>query len=278
VPDVHLDREEAMEFSAVQDAAAALAHAYDSGKAIPPIVESHPRATVTDAYRIQQAQVETWARSGEVVRGYKVGLASRALQRQVGVDEPDFGRLTGGMFHLEHMLIPPKRFIQPRVQPGIAFLLERPLQGPGVTVGDAVRAVDCVLPALEIADSRIQDWNVSAVDTIADNASCGGVVLGSTPTLLNKVDLDLRLVGCILFSNGAIAATGAGGAVLGSPLTALIWLANALGALGVTLEPGQVILSGSLTRAIPIAPGDTIVTTLAALGSVTAVLGARFEG
>lgn len=121
-----------------------------------------------------------------------------------------------------------------------------------MTAADAVRAVDFVLPALEIVDSRIADWRISIVDTVADNASSGGVVLGSRPTLLSTVDL--RLAGCTLHSNGALAATGAGGAVLGSPLNALVWLANTVGPLGVSLEPGHVILPGSMTGAIGVSP------------------------
>jgi 2-keto-4-pentenoate hydratase len=174
------------------------------------------------------------------------------------------------MFHLEHAPIPATSFIQPRIEPEIAFVLGRALQGPGVTVADAARAVDCVLPALEIVDSRIQDWKISIVDTIADNASSGGVILGSTPSRLS--DVDLRLAGCVLYCNGQLAATGAGGAVLGSPLNALVWLANTVGPLGVALEPGHVVLPGSMTRAIPVAAGDTVVTKIAGIGSVTTIL------
>lgn len=191
----------------------------------------------------------------------------------MGVDQPDFGHLTAGMFHLEHAPIPATSFIQPRIEPEIAFVLGRRLEGPGVTVADAVRAVDFVLPSLEIVDSRIQDWKISIVDTIADNASSSGVILGSRPSRLS--DVDLRLAGCVLYSNGQVAATGAGGAVLGSPLNALVWLANTVGPLGVALEPGHVVLPGSMTRAIPMAAGDTVTTTIAGIGSVTAILSAE---
>lgn len=258
-----------MDDASVRDAAGALARAYASGTPIRPIVESHPAATLDDAYRIQLAQVRDWARAGEVVKGHKVGLASAAMQRQMGVGQPDYGHLTGGMFHLEHQPIAHGGYLQPRIEPEIAFVLHRELTGPGVTAADAVRAVDFVLPALEIVDSRIADWRISIVDTVADNASSGGVVLGSRPTLLSTVDL--RLAGCTLHSNGALAATGAGGAVLGSPLNALVWLANTVGPLGVSLEPGHVILPGSMTGAIPVSPGDTVVATVAGLGTVTAV-------
>ncbi|WP_020415711.1 2-keto-4-pentenoate hydratase [Amycolatopsis sp. ATCC 39116] len=264
-----------MDDNQVAGAAERLLAAYDTGKPVRPVIEDHPDATIQDAYRIQQHQVRVWTAGGETVRGHKVGLASRAIQRQMGVDQPDFGHLTAGMFHLEHDPIPAATFLQPRIEPEIAFVLGRRLEGPGVTVADAVRAVDCVLPALEIVDSRIQDWRISIVDTIADNASSGGVVLGSTPSRLS--DVDLRMAGCVLYRNGQVAATGAGGAVLGSPLKALVWLANTVGPLGTALEPGHVVLPGSMTRAISIAPGDTVVTSIAGIGSVTAVLSTEEE-
>lgn len=253
----------------LQSAAACLEGAYETGEPVPPLIETYPDATLEDAYRIQQRVVRRWVERGDTVRGHKVGLASAAMQRQMGVDQPDYGHLTASMFHLEHQPIPIERFLQPRIEPEIAFVLGAELRGPGVTVADAARAVDFVLPALEIVDSRIQDWRISIIDTIADNASSGGVVLGSTPTKLG--DVDLRLAGCVLHSGGMVAETGAGGAVLGSPINALVWLANTVGPLGVALQPGHVVLPGSMTKAIPVSPGDTVVATIAGLGSVTAV-------
>lgn len=253
------------------DAARHLASAYATGKPVAPIIEAFPDATVDDAYRIQQAQVADWVAGGDRVRGHKVGLASAAMQRQAGVDRPDYGHLTESMFFLEHEPIPAGTFLQPRIEPEIAFVLKRPLQGPGVTVAEAIAAVDFVLPALEIVDSRVRDWKISIVDTIADNASSGGVVLGSTPVSPHAVDL--RLTGCVLHHGGRIAGTGAGGAVLGSPINSLVWLANTVGPLGIELEAGHVVLPGSMTAAQPMAPGDTFSTTIAGIGSVTAVLG-----
>lgn len=244
--------------------------AYRSREGIAPLTPQHPDATIEDAYRIQQAQVAAWVADGAVVKGHKVGLASLAIQRQMGVHQPDFGTLTQEMFHAEHTPIPADTFMQPRVEPEIAFVLGRRLEGPGVTIADAVRAVDHVLPALEFVDSRIADWQIKIFDTIADNASSGGIVLGSQPRRIE--DLDLRSMGCNLVINGEVVATGAGAAVLGTPLNALVWLANTLGPLGVTLEEGHVVLPGSMTRAYPVAPGDTIVAHMAGLGSVTAVL------
>ena len=141
-----------------------------------------------------------------------------------------------------------------------------------MSVTEAISAVAYVLPALELIDSRIRDWKIGLADTIADNASSGGVVLGGPPTALTGVDL--RLAGCTLHRNGVLAGTGAGGAVLGSPLTSLVWLANTIGEHGVGLEAGQVVLPGSVTAAIPVGAGDTVTATFAGLGRVTARFGA----
>ncbi|MBB4687879.1 2-keto-4-pentenoate hydratase [Amycolatopsis jiangsuensis] len=264
-----------MDATELQDAVARLTRAYQRREPIDPLVKTFPDATPEDAYRVQQDQVRAWVEAGDAVRGHKVGLASAAMQRQMGVDQPDYGHLTGSMFHLEHQPIPTTRFLQPRIEPEIAFVLGSALRGPGVTVADAVRAVDFVLPSLEIVDSRIRDWRITLFDTISDNASSGGVVLGSSPTALGAVDL--RLAGATLHVNGELVATGAGGAVLGSPINALVWLANTVGPLGVTLEPGHVVLPGSMTAAQPVRPGDTVVATMAGLGSVTAVFAPQEE-
>lgn len=252
------------------DAAQHLLGAYGTGKPVAPVTDVFPVAGITDAYRIQQAQVARWVADGGQVCGHKVGLASAAMQRQAGVDQPDYGHLTRSMFYLEHEPIPAHTFLQPRIEPEVAFVLNRPLSGPGLTVAEAVAAIDFVLPSLEIVDSRVRDWNISIVDTIADNASSGGVVLGATPVSPHSVDL--RLTGCVVHYNGAVSATGAGGAVLGSPINSLVWLANTVGPLGIELEPGHIVLPGSMTAAQPMAPGDTVSTTIAGIGSVSALL------
>jgi 2-keto-4-pentenoate hydratase len=252
-----------------REAADLLLAAHVGHEPMPPIVETFPGATVEDAYEIQRLTVAEWQGHGLVVKGHKVGLASAAMQRQMGVRQPDYGHLMSDMFYLEHQPIPLGTFIQPRIEPEVAFVLGRPLRGPGVTVADVVRAVDLVLPSLEVVDSRISDWRVSIVDTIADNASSGGVILGSRAARIE--DLDLRMTGCLLHVNGELVETGGGGAVLGSPLNAVAWLANTVGPLGVTLEPGHVVLPGSMTRAVPVRPGDSVVATMSGLGTVTAV-------
>jgi 2-keto-4-pentenoate hydratase len=250
------------------EAARQLLEAYGSGKPIAPLTTTYDDMTLEDAYAIQLLQMDEFTGGGRTVKGHKVGLTSAAMQRLLGVDEPDFGHLLDDFFYLEHAPIPIGRFLQPRIEPEVAFVLATPLRGPGVTVHEAIAAVDFVLPALEIVDSRIEDWKIGLFDTIADNASSGAVVLGSTPTDLREVDL--RLAGGVMTRNGSVAGTGAGGAVLGSPITALVWLANTLGARGVTLEAGHVILPGSVCAMVPVAAGDTVTATFAGLGSVTA--------
>jgi 2-keto-4-pentenoate hydratase len=259
-----------------EEIAAALLGAYSSREPVEPLTGQYDDLTLEDAYQIQLLQVGRWLAEGARVKGHKVGLTSAAMQRQMGVDSPDYGHLLDRMFWLEHEPIPASRFVQPRVEPEVAFVLARPLQGPGVTVADAIAAVGYVLPALELIDSRIRDWKIGLADTIADNASSGGVVLGSSPAELSAVDL--RLAGCNLHKNGELAGTGACGAVLGSPLRALAWLANTVGARGVELEAGQVILPGSVTASVPVGPGDTVTATFAGLGRVTARFAAGEEG
>jgi 2-keto-4-pentenoate hydratase len=252
------------------EAVDALLAAY-RGQAIDPLTQRFPGLDVDDAYAIQLGQVAAWRKAGAVIKGHKVGLTSAAMRHQLGVDQPDFGHLTGAMFHLDSHPIDTTTFLCPKVEPEIAFILGRPLRGPGVTLAEAGASVEFVSPALEIIDSRIRDWKITLVDTIADNASSGGVVLGGTVAPLSH--LDLRLMGAVLRKNGEVVGTGAGGAVLGSPLNALVWLANVLGERGVGLDAGHVVLPGSITAAVPVAPGDVVSATFAGLGSVTARFG-----
>jgi 2-keto-4-pentenoate hydratase len=254
------------------EAARLLLDAYATGKPIAPLTSTYEGMTLEDAYAVQLLQIDELTGSGRTIKGHKVGLTSAAMQRLVGVEEPDYGHLLDDFFYLEHAPIPLSRFIQPRIEPEVAFVLRRPLRGPGVTVHEAITAIDFVLPALEIVDSRIEAWKIGLFDTIADNASSGAVVLGSRPTALHEVDL--RLAGAVMTRNGLVVGTGAGGAVLGSPLTSLVWLANTVGERGVTLEAGHVILPGSVCAMAPVAAGDTFTATFAGLGTVTA----RFTG
>ncbi|HET9091813.1 MAG TPA: fumarylacetoacetate hydrolase family protein [Acidimicrobiales bacterium] len=256
----------------VSEVAGALATAHERCQPIPPVVETHPEAALEDAYGIQRALVAALTAKGATLKGRKVGLTSAVMQRALSVSEPDFGCLLDTMFHPDGAGVAAGRFIAPRVEPEVAFVLRRELAGPGVTMAEAIAAVDFVLPALEIIDSRIVDWRISLVDTVADNASSGGVVLGGCPRRIDG--LDLRLLGCNVWRNGALAATGAAGAVLGNPLNALVWLANRLATFGEGIEAGSVVMPGSCTAATPVVAGDVVSASFAGLGQVTV----RFEG
>lgn len=243
--------------------------AYRSGTPMPPLTSTYPDLTLDEAYLIQQRQADARITAGARIVGFKVGLTSAAMREQFGVDQPDYGHLFDDMLCAADEPIPAGRFLQPRAEPEIALVLGAPLHGPGLSVADILSATAYVLPAIEIIDSRITDWRITLADTIADNASSGGLILGSTPTPI--AGLDLSLLGCILRRNGRIQHTGAGAAVLGSPLQAATWLANTLTARGAELAAGHIILTGSITAAIAVGAGDAVTATIDRLGSVTAV-------
>ncbi|GFE13197.1 2-keto-4-pentenoate hydratase [Streptomyces glebosus] len=260
------------EYAAPADPAAPADHAalaeelltaHRTGVPVPPLTERHPDLGLDGAYAIQLAQVRARTGVGARVSGHKIGLTSAAIQQQLGVREPDFGHLFADM-EIVGRTISTERFIAPRAEPELAFVLGRELHGPHVTTREAAAAVCLVLPALEIIDSRIADWRIGLPDTVADNASCGAYVLGTTGVPLDR--LDLNRLGCVLRAGAEIAETGSASAVLGNPLAGLAWLANTLGRHGTSLQPGQVILSGSMTAAVDLAPGTTISAEFQGLG------------
>jgi 2-keto-4-pentenoate hydratase len=245
-----------------------LADAY-AGKPVEPLTARYDGLTTDDAYRIQTIQTRRRTAAGARIVGWKIGITSAAMQQQLGIDQPDYGVLLDDMVQPADAPIATSAYLQPRAEPEMALVLDRPLHGPGLSVADILAATRYVLPALEIIDSRVTDWRIKLVDTIADNASSAGLVLGSSPVPVTGIDL--ALVGCVFRHNGRIVQTGAGAAVLGSPLHAATWLANTLTARGVELAAGQVILTGSVTAAVPVVAGDTVNATFDRLGSVTAV-------
>jgi 2-keto-4-pentenoate hydratase len=249
--------------------AAELLSAYGSASTLAPLSSTYDDLTVDDAYAIQQIQVRRRLADGASIIGYKVGLTSAAMQQQMGVYEPDFGHLLTGMLHPADAPILAGNFRQPRAEPEIALVLSQPLHGPSLSITDVVSATAYALPAIEIIDSRITDWRIGLVDTVADNASSGGLVLGQSPAPV--AGRDLALAGCVFRRNGRIVSTGAGAAVLGSPWHAATWLANTLTARGAELAAGSIILTGSITAAVPVTAGDTVTATIDGLGSVTAV-------
>jgi 2-keto-4-pentenoate hydratase len=249
--------------------ASELRDAYTTRRTLAPLTSSYDGLTLDDAYAVQQIQIRRRVADGARIIGFKVGLTSTAMQQQLGVHEPDYGHLLSDMLYPADSPIPARAFLQPRAEPEVALVLRHPLRGPGLSVADVLSATAYALPAIEIIDSRITDWRIGLLDTIADNASGAGLVLGRTPVPLDG--LDLSLTGCVLRRNGRIEHTGAGAAVLGSPLNAATWLANALTARGADLAAGSIVLTGSLTPAVPFAAGDTVTAALDHLGTVTAV-------
>lgn len=240
---------------------------WDAGKRGVPIAAVRDRITDIDsAYATQVHNISRAVAQGDQVVGHKVGLSSRAMQQRVGVDEPDFGTLLTSMVFDDHSRLPIAQFIQPRVEIETAFVLSRPLSGEYITLAEVASAIECVLPCIEIVDSRIEGWDIGITDTVADNASCGAVVVGGRPSKL--ADLDLRLQGAVLSVNGEIAETGAGGAVLGNPLNAVAWLARTLSKQGSRLEAGELILPGSCTAMVPVAAGDHVAAEFSQLGRV----------
>lgn len=250
--------------------AAELLGAYATDRpTLAPLTTTYDGLTVDDAYAIQQLQIRSRVAGGAAIIGYKVGLTSAAMQQQMGVFEPDFGHLLTGMLHAGDAPIDTGSFRQPRAEPEIALVLDRDLPRSGISVADVMAATAYALPAIEIIDSRITDWKISLVDTIADNASSGGLVLGQTPVPVDG--RDLSLAGCVFRRNGRILATGAGAAALGSPWYAASWLARTLTARGADLGAGDIILTGSITAAVPVTAGDSVTVSIDGLGSVTAV-------
>ena len=233
-------------------------------KPIAPITDREPDITIEDAYRIQQRMVERRLQKGETIVGKKIGVTSKAVQDMLKVYQPDFGQLLSGMVVSEGETIAVGSLIAPKAEAEVAFILRHDLNGPGVTAADVLRATDFVLPCFEIVDSRIADWKIKIQDTVADNASCGVFVLGGTPRSLRG--FDLSVAGMVVEKNGDILSTSAGAAVQGSPVNAVAWLANTLGALGIPLKAGEVILSGSQSPLMPATPGDTFTCSVGGLG------------
>lgn len=223
--------------------------------------------SLADAYAIQTIQLNKHAADGRVLAGRKVGLTSLAMQQQLGVDSPDFGFFFTDMVFSDGDSIPASSFISPKVEPEFGFVLKETLQGPGVTLEQAVAAIGAVYPAIEIIDSRISDWDIKLVDTVADNASCGAIVVGTTPLAVDPAALNE--VSCSLQINGTTLGAGTGADVMGNPVAPLAWLANVLGEQGVALEAGQLILPGSFTKAEPVTAGSSATADFGSLGSLT---------
>lgn len=246
----------------------ALYRALRERRTIAPLIEQDPSLNIDDAYAISLDFLSRRLADGEKVVGKKIGVTSKAVQDMLGVHQPDFGFLTDWM-HIEGGIdIDGKAMIAPRAEAEIAFILKDSLNGPGVTAEDVVAATECIAPCFEIVDSRIRDWQIGIVDTVADNASCGVFVIGEARVDPRQVNLPSLHV--TVTKNGEALSEGYGHAVQGDPAQAVAWLANTLGVFGVTLDAGDVILSGSLVPLAPAVRGDVFEMTLHGVGTCTA--------
>ena len=235
--------------------------------AIAPFTDADPDLTMADGYAVQSELTRLLLADGDAIVGYKVGLTSKPMQQMIGVDSPDYGPVLASTVYRDGDAVPMDRFIQPKIEAEIVFVLGDALTGPGVTVVDAARAVAGVAAAVEIVDSRFADWRIRLADTVSDLASNGAVATSSRLVPLDG--LDPRLVGMTLTRNGQLVDTGAGAAALGDPLAVVAWLANTLGSAGVTLEPGHLVMTGALHAAVPMAAGDVFRADFDRLGPVT---------
>lgn len=221
--------------------------------------------SIEAAYAISEALLQHRLDEGERVVGRKIGLTSAAVQRMLGVDQPDFGTLTDAMAYNDGVQISLAGMIAPRAEGEIAFILGRDLAGPGITAHDVLAATESLAACFEIVDSRISNWKIAIADTVADNASASAFVLGRERVPVTSVDLGT--CGMVVEKNGEVISTGAGAAALGSPATCVAWLANTLGRFGIPLKAGEVILSGALVPLVDVAPGDSMRVRISGIGS-----------
>jgi 2-oxopent-4-enoate/cis-2-oxohex-4-enoate hydratase len=258
-----------MNESIIKQCAERLYQAIRTVQPIAPLKQQYPDMTIDDAYQISLLLNERRLADGEKIIGKKIGVTSKAVMNMLKVDQPDFGFLTDKMvFSQGEDVIISENLIQPKAEGEIAFVLKSDLVGPGITAADVLAATDFVMPAIEVVDSRIEDWKITIEDTVADNASCGVFILGDTAIDPRKIDLST--CGMVVEKNGAIISTGAGAAALNSPVNCVAWLANTLGKYGIPLKAGEVIMSGSLVPLEPVEPGDSMRVSIGGMGSVSA--------
>ncbi|MDE9536088.1 2-oxo-hept-4-ene-1,7-dioate hydratase [Xenorhabdus bovienii] len=257
----------------ISQVARRLHQAEKNRKQIRQISLDYPEITIEDAYAIQREWVNLKIAEGRVLKGHKIGLTSRAMQVSSQIEEPDYGALLDDMFFQDGSDIPCERFIVPRIEVELAFVLAKPLRGPNCTLFDVYNATDYIIPALELIDARCHNIDPETqrprkvFDTISDNAANAGVIMGGRP--IRPDELDLRWVSALLYRNGVIEESGVAAAVLNHPANGVAWLANKLAPYGVQLEAGQIILGGSFTRPVSARKGDTFHVDYGALGSIS---------
>jgi 2-oxo-hept-3-ene-1,7-dioate hydratase len=250
-----------------------LHQAEQSGQQVKQISLRYPDVTVEEAYAIQKQWVAIKVSEGQKIKGHKIGLTSRAMQISSQITEPDYGTLLDEMFYEDGKDIPISRFIDPKVEVELAFILGKELKGENVTIFDVLAATDYVTPAVEIIDARIQrvDPDINrmrkVMDTISDNAANAGIILGGRPVKVD--DIDLRWVSALLYKNAVIEETGVAAGVLNHPANGVAWLAKKFAPHNIALEAGQVILAGSFTRPVEVSAGDTIQVDYGPLGNIS---------
>ncbi len=242
-----------------------------SGVATAPIRDQLPPADLNAAYAIQKVNTDRALAAGRRRVGAKAGLTSVAVQRQLGVHQPDFGVLFSDMAVADGEEMVFGRVLQAKVEAEVALVLERDVTDPDVTPAELIRAVAFALPAIEVVGSRVAGWDIKITDTVADNASSGLFVVGNHPVRLT--DVDLRAAGMVLTRNGAVVSVGSGAACLGGPVTAAVWMARTLAGFGVGLRAGDVLMTGALGPMVDVSAGDVFEATVGGLGSVRAIFG-----
>ena len=250
----------------IRSVATRLSEATENGVAIPPVRDEIADGGIAAAYAVQQVNTKHYLKQGRRLVGRKIGLTSKSVQKQLGVDSPDFGMLFADMALYDGEEVAVGRVLQPKVEAEIAFVLERDLKKDDITLADVISAIAYVLPAVEIVGSRIEKWNIKLLDTVADNASSGLFALGAEPRKLDG--LDLRLCGMVMDRRGEPVSVGAGAGCLGNPLNAALWLARTMVEVKSPLKAGDIIMSGALGPVVGVTAGDVLDTRINGVGSV----------
>ena len=251
----------------IEVAANSLLEAEKTKVPISPFTSQYEEITAEEAYQIQLHVIKSKLDAGATVKGLKIGLTSKAMQEMLNVYTPDYGHILNTMVYEQNQPVDANQFIHPRVEFEIAFVLKEDLKGPNVTIQDVYRATDYVVPAIELIDSRIKDWKIKFEDTVADNGSSAGAILGNQKTMISEVDLPT--IEMKAYKNNNLFDTATGAAVLGDPAKAVVWLANELWKYGISLQKGQFILAGALSKAVDVINGEEYEADFGPLGKVS---------